>query len=67
MSGVIDGKGVQWEHCNLCGEWIKISMLGYEPPSKEYDCGRDICIKCTNKHPNIESIQPANGWVPQYG
>lgn len=66
MSGVIDKDGVQWEHCNCCGEWTKIDNLGYEPPSLQFDCGRDICLACTNKHPNIESIKPAAAWIPQY-
>lgn len=66
MSGVIDENGVQWEHCNVCTKWVKIQDLGYEPPSAEYDCGRDICLECTNKHPNIEIIIPAKGWIPRF-
>lgn len=66
MSGVIDNNEVQWEHCSLCTKWVRIENLGYEPPSAEHSCGRDICLACTNKHPNIESIQPAKSWIAQY-
>ena len=66
MSGIVDKKGQQWEHCMVCSKWVKIQNLGYEPPTETYPCGRDICLACTNKHPKIESIEPAKGWLPQY-
>ena len=49
MSGVIDSNGVQWEHCNKCGEYVNINKLYYEQPSRKYDCGRDLCKKCASK------------------
>lgn len=48
MSGVIDGNGQQWEHCNGCGEFIKIQHLGYLKPTGRLDCGADLCIDCAN-------------------
>jgi len=66
MSGVIDANGQQWEHCNVCSKWTKIENLGYEPPTPAHEQGRDICLECTNKHSNIESIKPAPGWIPRY-
>jgi hypothetical protein len=49
MSGVIDRDGTQWEHCNVCGGFVKIQNLLYEKPSKEFDCGRDVCSNCWKK------------------
>jgi len=46
MSGVIDEKGQQWEHCNNCGDFVKIQNLRYEQPTEKYDYGRDLCSKC---------------------
>lgn len=66
MSGVIDGAGVQWEHCSACHKFVRIENLGYEPPSATYEYGRDLCITCVNAHPDIESIQPAASWLPQF-
>lgn len=66
MCGVIDENGVQWERCNVCSNWTDIDSLGYEPPSKKYEHGRDICLDCTNKHHDIESIQPAASWIANY-
>lgn len=63
MSGVIDGNGVQWEHCSLCGKSVRLDDLGYVPPHRGYPYGQDICLECTNVHPNIEMIQPAAKWV----
>ena len=65
--GIIDDNGVQWEHCSICTQFTRYNLLGYEPPSEQYEHGRDICIDCTNKHPDIESIEPAPGWTAQYG
>lgn len=67
MSGVVDEHGVQWEHCNGCDRFVRLTNLGYEPPSETFKYGRMLCIKCTNKHSNIESIQPAPDWKPVYG
>jgi hypothetical protein len=66
MSGVIDGNGVQWEHCTVCNKWARLDALGYEPPSAQHPHGRDICLTCANAHSDIESIQPAPSWIPQY-
>lgn len=65
MSGVIEN-GVQWERCNCCTTFTKLTSLGYEPPSAQFEHGRDICLDCTNKHPDIESVEPAEDWIPQY-
>jgi hypothetical protein len=46
MSGVIDNNGQQWEHCGVCGQFEKIQMLKYEPPSDRFEYGRDICQCC---------------------
>lgn len=66
MSGVIDDKGIQWEHCNVCGKWVRLDDLGLDPTDTHHKGGCDICLECVNKHPNIEAIQPAKAWVPQY-
>jgi ribosomal protein L34E len=46
MSGVIDDRGQQWEHCNRCGKWVKIQKLHYEEKSAEFPYGRDLCLQC---------------------
>lgn len=46
MSGVIDEQGIQWEHCNICGDFERIDQLQYDPPSTSYPHGRDVCRKC---------------------
>lgn len=46
MSGVIDDKGNQWEHCHCCGEFVLIQDLAYEQPSQYMRYGRDLCQKC---------------------
>lgn len=66
MSGVIDKDGVQWEHCNECGKFVKIQELGYQPHSLKWNGPCDICLECANKAPNIEQIIPAQSWLPQY-
>lgn len=67
MAGIIDGKGQQWEKCNYCGTFVRFpENLGFEPETKEHPYGMMICLKCTNNHPNIESIRPAPEWVRQY-
>lgn len=47
MAGVIDRHGQQWEHCHLCGNFIRIQKLWYEQPTAEYTCGRDLCKRCS--------------------
>lgn len=49
MSGVIDKAGVQWERCNECGAFTRISSLWYEERSSKYTCGRDLCSNCVEK------------------
>jgi hypothetical protein len=46
MSGVLDGNGVQWEHCNACSKMVPIFRLLYERPSAGYPLGRDLCRDC---------------------
>jgi hypothetical protein len=46
MSGVIDEDG-QWEHCNVCTEFVLIQELLYEQPSERFPFGRDICEPCS--------------------
>lgn len=46
MAGVIDRQGIQWEHCNKCGQWESIGNLRYEKPSEQFRYGRDLCRKC---------------------
>jgi hypothetical protein len=45
MSGVLVN-GVQWEHCDECNQWVRLSKLKYEPPSEKYPYGRDIGPCC---------------------
>ena len=59
MGGVIDGKGVQWEHCNGCGKMVKLSELEYEQPSKENPHGRDLCKDCMKKPLTHEEFEAA--------
>lgn len=66
MSGVTGEDGVQWTRCTVCTKWAKLTDLGYEPPSEAFKHGRDICLACTNQHHDIESIQPAQDWIPNY-
>ena len=69
MSGVIDKRGQQWEHCNICSEFVRIQDLGYEKPSKEFEHGRDVCIKCVQAMTQKEiqeNIEPAKTWIPVY-
>lgn len=45
MSGVLVN-GIQYEHCNGCGAWVKIDDLQYEQPSEEFPYGRDLGPCC---------------------
>lgn len=56
MVGVIDESGQQWERCNGCCKFVRIEELRYEPPSKEYECGRDLCAACAG--PDCEPQTP---------
>lgn len=68
MSGVIDKNGVQWEHCNICFDMVRLDNLGYEPPTKDYPHGRDVCIHCTNTVKGLlTKVQPAKGWKKRMG
>lgn len=62
MAGVIDANGVQWEHCTSCGRSVRLTNLGYEKPSKEFKHGRDLCLSCVNKLPDLSRIVPAQEW-----
>lgn len=68
MSGVIDEKGQQWEHCNICGGWVAIEMLGYEPKTPDHPYGRDVCIKCVQamSPEKVQQIIPSERWIPVY-
>lgn len=68
MSGITDEKGIQWERCTECTKYVEFDNLGYEPPTKKYKHGRDLCIDCTNKlsQYKIRKIVPAAKWLPQY-
>lgn len=66
MAGVIDKNGTQWEHCCICGRFVRLSNLGYERPSPTYPYGRDIGICCINRVPDIEQVEPASSWMPVY-
>ena len=50
MSGVIGTDGVQWEHCNHCGDWVRFEDLQYGPSSKwpEYK-EVNLCPTCYEK------------------
>ena len=64
MSGIIDEKGVQWEHCNQCGRLVRLSNLGYLPPNKVHKHGLDLCIDCVNglSQSMLRKVQPAIEW-----
>ena len=64
MAGVIDKNGVQWERCCVCGNFTKLTSLGYSPPTKKYPYGLDICLSCANKLPQaqLRKVVPAASW-----
>lgn len=66
MSGVIDDNGVQWEHCNECGKWVRYHHLKYEPPSRDHKYGRDLCPECYQKFLDAaeEQYRQARDWRP---
>lgn len=63
MSGVIDAKGVQWERCNQCAGWVKIEKLYYEEPSRQFTCGRDLCVLCAFTHAQANIRKPNFVWI----
>lgn len=71
MSGVIDHKGQQWEHCCGCGKLVRFPQnLGYEVPTPAYEYGRDLCVECVDSGirsgaVRFENINPAPEWVAQ--
>lgn len=67
MSGVIDSKGIQWEHCNICGLFTRLEDLGYVKPSENHPNGLDICIKCVNNPKYLHDTNPAPSWNAVYG
>ena len=67
MAGVVDSNGVQWEHCNGCGSFVKLHDLGFQRPCSEYLTGRDLCLKCVNalSQFQLRRVQPAVNWKRQ--
>lgn len=59
MSGVIDERGQQWEHCNACTNFVRIQDLLYEQPSEKFEHGRDICPTCWDLPEWIRNIRRA--------
>jgi hypothetical protein len=64
MSGVIDASGTQWEHCNKCGQFIRLDNLGYLPPGKEHPHGLDICLACVQElsQYQMRKVVPSRNW-----
>lgn len=65
MAGVIDERGVQWEHCSCCGKLVRLQDLGYQPKSHQHPYGRDLCLTCANALPQaqLRKVQPAVNWI----
>lgn len=68
MAGVIDNNNVQWEHCNECAKYVRLTDLGYEKPSAQHKHGRDLCAQCVDTNIRIGAIKfnqitPATSWV----
>jgi hypothetical protein len=68
MSGVIDDKGQQWEHCHGCHGFFRFPQaLGYEKPNTKFPYGRMLCVVCVDKGLRartikFRSITPAPEW-----
>ena len=67
MSGVIDSSGTQWEHCNGCGEFVRIDRLGYMKPTPGNPHGLDLCVNCVDTALRLRIIAftdvlPGSGW-----
>jgi hypothetical protein len=70
MSGVVDAKGQQWEHCNAHAKPALFKFpqdLGYEKPSVALPYGRMICVTCADqliraRKVKFKQIVPAPSW-----
>jgi formylmethanofuran dehydrogenase subunit E len=62
MSGVIDSKGVQWEHCNHCGDFVPLPELAYEHSSPAFKHGRMLCIVCVNENEAVADFDIPASW-----
>lgn len=68
MSGVVDDKGQQWEHCGKCNGFFRFPQnLGYEKPSTKLPYGRMLCVKCVDtllraREVKFRQIVPAPDW-----
>jgi hypothetical protein len=68
MSGVIDNKGQQWEHCDGCYEFKRFPQdLGHEKPTDKWQYGRMLCVKCVDRgikagETLFENVIPASSW-----
>lgn len=58
MAGVIDDSGQQWEHCSLCGKFVKVEELWYEVPNKRFRFGRDLCKRCAAPMKYTDRVRP---------
>ena len=70
MSGVIIDD-VQWERCNHCSRFVRMSNLGYEKPSPQRPHGRDLCVTCVDHlihalYLRFDHVRPAVSWVAAY-
>lgn len=68
MSGIIDDRGTQWEHCNGCGALIKLDDLGYLKPTAYHKHGLDLCVDCADtliqtRIVKFRQIVPAHSWI----
>lgn len=67
MSGVIDEKGRQWEHCCACSKFVLLKNLGYQRPGAGFPHGRDLCVGCVDNliragEVDFKDIVPAKSW-----
>ena len=67
MSGVILEDGVQWEHCNHCGGWVRFDEIisGPSPKWPEHpfvdlcpDCAWDLEVDVKINLPTITVYKP---------
>jgi hypothetical protein len=63
MAGVIDPDGTQWEKCHECGKWVRIETLCFEPPSKQFEYGRDLCQECWDEFESAGQEQSQAPWL----
>jgi hypothetical protein len=64
--GVIDERGVQWEHCNVCGKMVRLDNLGTVLGIAGKPC-LDICVACVDaglraRRWRFKQIIPAAEW-----